>query len=455
MNITSGRRYRSVAPIVLLAFVVAGCGGGKVWDYASTTETPKLPAQAVAGGQFVTVRFDLAKLQSSVPEQIELPLPDKSSLVIVRSGFERHTNKGFTWRGKVKGDEYSIATLSILDNVLVGDIVMSNGNMYRIDQIDDGIQIIFALNPAAFPPEATPLTASKPISVPMTIQAATCAQDENTVEMLVVYTEKACASAAHRSSCTPFARTKMLAKIQQAEDETNTLFANSLISPTVKIVHVQSAGDYADDAQTLQQNLDRLRLMGQEETDEQNVDTAYLDDIHAWRDQYGADVVTLITKATGDYDNQATEQDEGPACGLSTELPGKFAWFEKDAFSVVPADCIVASFSFGHELGHLMGADHDSDSSRAPTSLSGNRGYIEVQTPVNQDPWRTVMSENNDECMNAKKDVGCARIPYFSNRTVKKAGQDMGNVDADNSHILGETIGTVAMFRQSLSCNAD
>jgi hypothetical protein len=100
-----------------------------------------------------------------------------------------------------------------------------------------------------------------------------------------------------------------------------------------------------------------------------------------------------------------------------------------------------------------MGADHDTDSSRGPTTFDGNRGFVQVETPLKVDPWRTVMAENNDDCMNAKSGVGCARIPYFSNRTLKKSGQDMGNVDADNSSVLSDTVSTVAQFRRSLTCD--
>jgi hypothetical protein len=276
MTSSSKRSCSSVGVILLLAIAVAGCGRGKVWEYANSAEKPELPQQAVPGGAVVTVRFDLDKFEANIPDSIELPLPDKSSLALERKGFERPASGGLIWRGKAAGDDFSIATLSILNNTLVGDVVMSNGKMFRIDQLEDGTQVIFELDAAAFPPEGHVLTADKPVSIPAAVQGMTCTEDVDTVELLVVYTEAACAAAGKRASCTPFAKNKILNKIQQAEGETNTLFINSLIAPRVKIVHVESSGDYSDDAVTLRQNLDRLRYKGDEEKSNQNVDITYL-----------------------------------------------------------------------------------------------------------------------------------------------------------------------------------
>ena len=52
------------------------------------------------------------------------------------------------------------------------------------------------------------------------------------------------------------------------------------------------------------------------------------------------------------------------------------AWFEKEAFTVVPQDCMVGNFSFGHELGHLMGANHEGVDNSALVRIPGNRAFV-------------------------------------------------------------------------------
>jgi len=275
-----------------------------------------------------------------------------------------------------------------------------------------------------------------------------CQVDE--IELMVVYTEAACAAAFvgnNQSTCSPLARVAIRDSIQQAVGETNTIFENSQTTPRVALVHVASTGDYSE-ASDLEKDLTRLKYRGDEETNKTNDDVAYLDDLHDLRDQFGADVVSLITKPSDEYVG-------GAACGRATLMRVEATWFEKDAFTVVPQDCIVASFSFGHELGHLMGANHEGvDSSQLPR-IPGNRGYAKTNSLVpGLAPWRTVMAENNASCLEAKPVVGCARVPFLSNPTVTKHWDPMGTAKANNSQVVKSTADTVAAFRSSIGCDS-
>ena len=71
-----------------------------------------------------------------------------------------------------------------------------------------------------------------------------------------------------------------------------------------------------------------------------------MDSVRALRDTYAADVVSLFVENAGD-------------CGLGYVIATVGNAFESYAFSVVKRSCATGYYSFGHELGHNMGATHD------------------------------------------------------------------------------------------------
>lgn len=449
---------RALRAFATVSLILVGCGAQAIerpWERADWKGTPNLPAQAVKDGRVLYVRFDLAKLQSLSSARIEFPLPEGALIVINKTREERLKGGGYVWHGKVEGDEGSTATLSVLENTLVGDVILSNARMYRIDQVDVGVQIIFALNPAAFPPGGWPLRAVKPDDwVPQRAVSALCRQNE--IDVMVIYTKAACAMSfvGKTAGCSGIAKARLMNNIQTAESQTNAIFINSLIAPRIKVVHVRSAGDYADDAESLEQDLKRLQLPEDEEKDHFNSDVSYLDDVHDWRNDHRADVVTMITKPQDAYDKPETEADESSSCGQATLMDREEDWTEKDAFTVVPVNCMLSNYSFGHEIAHLMGADHDEDSSRGSSTFPDNRGYVKLDPPNNVAPWRTVMAENINGCMEKSPELGCLRLQYFSNvnPAIKYFGDAMGSENANNSRVVSETADTVAKYRTSLSC---
>ena len=464
---------RVLTTLAVLSLITTGCGSladDELWEPTTWPGKPNLPAQAAQGQPVLYVRFNLPQLRTADTKRIEFPLPDGTSIIIVKTSGESVGRRGFIWHGKVEGDERSIATLSIVDDVLVGDVVMSDRRMYRIDQVDVGVQVIFQLEPGKFPMEAKPLEAAEPEGVPapepkaepegVTIgsivadaiapawaQPQSC--DADKIEVLVIYTEAACAAAFAGSSsnyCSALARTSMEGKIQQAMGETNSIFAASDTTPRMAVVHVASAGSYTESA-SLAKELTRLKYFDGIEKGMTGELFVYLDGIHDLRNEYGADVVSLITKPSGRY-------TDGSACGRASLMRVEAPWFEKDAFTVVPQDCMVGNFSFGHELGHLMGANHEGVDNSALPRIAGNRGFVKPDPdPVNVEPWRTVMAENNSSCTTAKPKDGCKRLPVFSNPDLDHLGDEMGTYEANNSEVIESTADTVLRFRKSLACD--
>ena len=72
-----------------------------------------------------------------------------------------------------------------------------------------------------------------------------------------------------------------------------------------------------------------------------------MDDVHALRNAYKADLVSLITQTPG-----------SPYCGIAWLMAGNNPGFAPNAFSVVERGCATGYYSFGHELGHNMGLNH-------------------------------------------------------------------------------------------------
>ena len=424
--------------------------GQELWKGAEWGGTPNLPAQAARDKPVRFVRFDLSRLSSHEAARIDFPLPDGSSIPLVRTKESRSQRGGYVWSGKVRGDDNSIATLSILDGKLVGDIVMTGRRMYRIEQVSDDVQIVFELYPNLFPRESEPLSVTKPRKPIVSPIGERC--DEKLVEMLVVYTEAACKEAAIGDAldeCTDADRDILKSRIQQAETDTNTIFQNSLATPRVSVVHVAQAQGYVE-ANSLLEDLDRLRVRDLTADDIQQGIEAPLQSVHDLRNQVGADVVTLITRRSNAYPGNQ-------ACGKSVLLSTEEPWFEENAFTIVPFDCLTSSFSFTHELGHVMGADHDMHGVRRPTQLEDNYAWVNANpTGSTVPPWMTLMAENNADCAKADKDYGCERLPYFSNPFTKHHGESMGRDRIENnSLVVSLTVDTVSRYRPSLRCNSE
>ncbi|HET6546352.1 MAG TPA: hypothetical protein VFG55_06350 [Rhodanobacteraceae bacterium] len=112
----------------------------------------------------------------------------------------------------------------------------------------------------------------------------------------------------------------------------------------------------------------------------------------ALRDQWGADVVMLVKDSVpAGY----------PNCGLSNEPephstpptpPGPD--FAPRAFGVILYDCPFSRYNFEHELGHVLGANHNPENNTNPDPLEPWAfGHWKAHPPgKGQDGHRTIMS---------------------------------------------------------------
>ena len=148
-----------------------------------------------------------------------------------------------------------------------------------------------------------------------------------------------------------------------------------------------------------------------------------MDEVHALRNKYSADVCVLLI-------------NDSQYCGLA---PG-IGVTEDKAFCVVStfSTCATTNYSFGHEIGHLLGCDHDPLNESGYTPFAYGHGYVNPSKT-----WRTIMAykpENTNYC---------PRLLYWSNPNVTYSGEPMGtSATHDNTRVWNERSNTVMAFRQ-------
>jgi len=325
-----------------------------------------------------------------------------------------------SWTGYLAEYEHSSVVITIMpDGVVTGNVVYPDG-FYQIRYRGNGVHAVRQVDQSSFPPDAEPIEV-EPIKGQIA-QAGFTRDSGSVVDVMVVWTPSARSAAGGTSA--------IQSLINTAVAETNQSYSNSSVNFTINLVHsyevsYSESGNFSTD-------LSRLRS----KTD------GYMDNVHTNRDTYCADHVVLIVNST-------------QYCGIAYLMSSVSTSFESSAFSVVARTCATGYYSFGHELGHNMGARHDwyVDSSTSPYVY--NHGYVN-----GPDRWRTVMAYNS-QC--SASGYNCTRIQYWSNPSVTYGGDPMGvggtsvGSSANNALALNNSASTVANFRDSASqdCGGD
>lgn len=350
-----------------------------------------------------------------------MPVFGRRGIVLVRSSLERQDGS-LIWKGRVADQQDSSATFVIVGEVVIGDIFTKSRNMYQIRYLGNGVHSLREVDRTKFPPEgeSTPPPADQQEPQRELLAAAaapiTCNTDPVTeIDLLVLFTGTTRAAAGGTAAI----QALTLLAIQQTNDSYN----NSGINQRVRLAHMEEV-NYTESGNA-RTDVNRL----------QNPTDGFMDNAHTLRNTFAADVVVLLVENLNNL------------CGEAFNIMNPVSnAFEKSAFAVVQRDnCATGNFSFGHELGHLMGARHDWDADSTNNSpFAFNHGFVR-RNPSNTttNPWRTIMGVRGNS--------GTVRIQFWSNPNINFAGDPMGvatgSRPANNARTLNETAATVANFR--------
>ena len=201
------------------------------------------------------------------------------------------------------------------------------------------------------------------------------------------------------------------AVIYEAIEDTNQAYINSLVSQRIRLVFVGEVGfnelpvgwNMTTQLGNLRNSLGPYAAVG------------------TLRNQHAADLVVMMV-----------HQPDPSLCGIAYMQNPISAGFDSSAYGIVRTSCAVGNHTFAHELGHLMGASHETPVGATPDA----RAYVSTALS-----WRTIMA-TIAACS------GCPRLHYFSNPNVLNGTEPMGVFNFRNhANTLNTSAQTVANFR--------
>lgn len=356
------------------------------------------------------IAVDLSQVRARANQRLLLRLFDRTNLTLVKVRQEMAGKRGLIWHGRVADDPDSAVTLSVVGETLIGNVMTGKGQLYQIRYVGNGVHELREIDQSKFPQEAQPL---RPDLTRRADKAAdTCNTDPLTdIDVMVVYTAAARIAAGGNDA--------MEATVYLAVAETNQAYLNSQIVQRIRLAHFEEVS-YTESGII---NTDLTRL--------QNGSDGFIDNVPGLRNTFAADHVVLITENGGGF------------CGLGYMMQTVSNGFEAFAYSVVARSCATGYYSFGHELGHNMGADHDAGNANSTGPYVYNRGFVDTTPTSPATPWRTIMSYDSSP--------SSTRVQFFSNPNVNfPPGDPMGVSNATDNHlVLDNTALTTANFRCS------
>jgi hypothetical protein len=412
-----------IARFLIAVGLLAGCGGDDFGgdDSLGHDESPVGSLQRLFAAEpaaprstHATTRRARAVLPNSElldgPDRFVINPFDDTEFVVERTALDNSTQDSTEWRGELKGDVGGVATLTSVDGVLAG-AVYAGSRVFEVGTGTDNVQEVRELEPTAFGPEDDPdVDASAPLpdatGSAVEGDSAAISADGVVIDVMVLWTPAARIAKGGTVSA-------IQSTVAAAVANANTAYVNSGVPAQLRLV-------YSGEVNYTQSSSSLTDLGALTSTSD-----GKLDEVHTLRNQYGADVVTLIGTWTD-------------ACGYGYMMPAPSVNYASYAFNVVALNCAVGNLSYAHEVGHNEGLNHDPDNASGTPAYPYAYGY--------HDPggaFRTVM---------AYPYLSAPRIPYLSSPNHFYNGKVTGVANKqDNALALTNTCATVASFRTTVS----
>ncbi len=310
---------------------------------------------------------------------------------------------GQTVQGRIGDHGEGTAILTYYQGALSGSIRLASGEFYEVFVAGSGIgevrQVRFrglgAQGTDAIVPEnegaggedrPEPARERKPSASAMEAAIHT-AGGAPVVDVLVAYTGRARQARGGAAG--------MLAHINQVIAESNTALVSSAVNMQFRLAHTVEVS--ADDSAS---NMNYSNVLGALRSPADGE----LDELHALREQYSADMVSL-------WVSPPLPGSETYTIGMAYILGGSPETFGENAFSVVHQTYAGgSSATFAHEAGHNLGLNHDPDNGGVNGGLFPDSvGY---QQKALNPKFFTIMAYS-------AKCGDCQRLTQFSNPELK------------------------------------
>ena len=304
-------------------------------------------------------------------------------------------NRGNNDYGVIFQNDSIMVSVSVYQNQVSG-MIKKNGFHYSIERDSTGSLYLFEIdmcsvsdaNETLEPPQYNKSRESQIYNTQDTI-----------VRVAVFYT----------SNISTSFKQNIVSHVNQTILQSNASFMNSSIGAQLELVYL---GETSYASINFDDDLANFTLANDE----------HMNEVHHIREAYAADVCVLLTASSG-------------FCGLG--------WISADydyAFCAVQASTsCLDQYSFVHEIGHIVGCDHDEYIVQNTTPAYAH-GYVHLD---GGNSWRTIMAYDN---LCDDSSCRCDRIPYWSNPDVTYNGIATGNNKANNARIWNERVNTVSNF---------
>lgn len=359
---------------------------------------------------------------SSKPADVSVQLFDDTTFVLQERSRQSTAQGATTIQYALQNDPAGSAVLSATQGNLVVTITTGDHRVYRVMPLADGVHRTEELDHSKFPDCAAHSPSNVALAQSITAAAAANppagvpATDSGTqINVLVAYTQSVLSALGGTTSA-------VQSLIATAISETNSGYSTSGVNTALNLVH------------TVQVNYDESGGFDVALNDITGTSDGKMDEVHALRNTYGADLVVLLINNT-DY------------CGMAW-LPSTVSTSNQGlGFSVTAYSCATGYYSFGHEIGHNMGARHDRYVDSGSTPYASGHGYVNKTARV-----RSIMAYNND-CSNSG--FNCTRVNHWSAADrVYGASTVIGDSNNRNNDALNASLSTIANYRVSAPADA-